>query len=117
MWETRGNNNTIILESPNFLKSTLSTFSDNNYVDIARTSTYVIGATIWVCDGGFLRVGEDCELGNYELTVVVNGDYHGRHGLTIGKGTHIARECIIRTADGESLVDPETKRPFSVLKT
>lgn len=108
-----GNNNLIEIYEPNFGYSYIEMTGDNNSFLLRKTVKKVRGAKFFIEDGGEVTIEENCEIGNGDLYVVVNGDYKNHHKLHIKKGTHIAREAIIRTSDGECLIDPANKKPIS----
>lgn len=102
-----GNNNLIEIFDTKFEHSSISMSGDSNLFSLKNTINLVCGMEVYVSDGGSVIIEEDCEIGNGDLYIVVNGDYKKKHKLIIKKGTHIAREAIIRTSDGECLVNSE----------
>ena len=108
----RGNNNLIIIEEPNFGSSSIDIAGDNNLFSLKKTLKSCNGAQFFLDDGGKIEIDKNCEIGNGNFVCIVNGDYDKSHGLFIGEGTHIAREAIIRTSDGECLLG-ENDEPIS----
>ena len=111
--DIEGDNNFICIEKPNFKQTRISMEKDNNVFKLKYTFKKVTGATFFIEDGGIIEIEDNCEIGNGNLYVVVNGDYKNKHKLLIKQGTHIARDAIIRTSDGECLLDSNTKEPIS----
>ena len=108
-----GNENYIEIHEPNFINSYIEFRGDSSKFILNKTCKPVIGASFFLGEGGTIEIEKDCELGNSALWVVVNGDYESKHKLFIGEGTHIAKDAIIRTSDGECLLDFETNKPIS----
>ncbi|MBR3604658.1 MAG: acyltransferase [Candidatus Gastranaerophilales bacterium] len=108
-----GNNNVIVIEEPNFNRSSINISGDNNTFSLKKTVKIVDGAIFHVQNGSQVLIDENCEIGNGDFYVVTNGDYENQHKLVIGKNCHIARNVLIRTSDGECLIDKNTKLPIS----
>lgn len=108
-----GNNNKIFLDRTYFTNSYIHIRHDNNRLYIGRPVKSIEGATMYINHGGGIIIGKDCEIGNDYLLMVVTGDWVEKHKIFIGDGTHIAHGAIIRTSDGECLIDPDTKEPLS----
>ncbi len=107
-----GSNNNIDIYKSSFEDATIKMYRDDNTLLIKQQSFQPIAnATIYVGYGGSIFIGEDCELGNGGLELAVAGDYKEKHKMVIGDHTHIARDAIIRTSDGQSLIDPKTNLP------
>lgn len=107
-----GSNNIIDIYKSSFESTTIKMYRDNNTLLIKQQNVQPItDATIYVGYGGSIYIGEDCELGNGGLELAVAGDYKEKHKMVIGDHTHIARDAIIRTSDGQSLIDPNTNLP------
>lgn len=111
--EITGNYNVIEIKEPRFLNSKISISGDSNKFYLGKTTKSVNGASFFIESGGIFVAEDNCELGNYMLHVVVNGGYNTHPKLFIGEGTHIAKDAIIRTSDGECLLDYETGQPLS----
>lgn len=109
----KGNNNYIEIHEPNCSNSYIEIFGENNKFLLAKLCKEMQGASFHLADGGTIEIEKECELGNSALWVVVNGDYKRKHKLFIGEGTHIAKDTIIRTSDGECLLDYNTEEPIS----
>jgi len=107
-----GDNNLIIIEEPNFVNTAIDIVGNNNLFRLMKTLKICQGAYFYLADGGTIEIEKNCEIGNGNLFVCVNGDYNKSHGLYIGEGTHIARDAIIRTSDGECLLG-ENDEPIS----
>lgn len=108
-----GNNNKVFLDGTHFTNSYLHIRHDNNRLYIGKPVKSIDGATMYINHGGSIIIGKECELGNDYLLMVVTGDWIEKHKIYIGDGTHIAHGAIIRTSDGECLIDPDTKEPLS----
>ena len=107
-----GSNNIIDIYDSSFDNTYIQIYRDKNTLEIKKQTYQTIrGAHIYVSYGGSMFIGEDCELGNGGLELAVAGDHIEKHKLIIGNNTHIAKDTIIRTSDGQSLIDPETMLP------
>ena len=107
-----GSNNVIDIYKSAFKNTYIQIYRDKNTLEIKeQTFQTVSGAHIYVSYGGSMFIGKDCELGNGGLELAVAGDYIEKHKMIIGNNTHIAKDTIIRTSDGQSLIDPETMLP------
>lgn len=132
----KGNNNVVkfcwnIKKFPKGLYLTI--IGDENYIEIHKSNfknTYIFikdgknkfilkeqiernvnNVSIDLERGGTIEIGKNCEIGNGNLHIVVNGDYKNKHKLVIGDYVHIAKDAIIRISDGQVLINPETGMP------
>lgn len=108
-----GNSNVIKIQKPRFKNSIIEINGYKNSFTLKKTSGVVSGALFHVGYGGSIEIEENCEIGVGDLYIDVRGDYINKHKVLIKKGTRIARGAIIRTNDGECLLDSQTKRPCS----
>lgn len=108
-----GDYNYVEIHKPNFKETLIGIFNNDNRFILEETCQICNGATFSLASGGSINIEKNCEIGNYSLWVVVNGDYKTKHKLHIGEGTHIAKDAIIRTSDGECLLDFDTNMPIS----
>ena len=109
----KGNNNYIKIKNPRFSNSQIYMKGDYNKFELGKTVKNIDGGHFFIENGGECYIENDCELGNSMLWCVVNGDLDGEHHkLFIGEGTHIAKDAIIRTSDGECIID-NTGKPIS----
>ena len=106
-----GSNNVINIHKTFFNNTLIEIYRDNNTLEIKEQQETINKAHIYVSYGGSMFIGKDCELNNGGLELAVAGDYIEKHKMVIGDNTHIARDVIIRTSDGQSLIDPETMLP------
>ena len=107
-----GSNNKIDIYKSKFKDTYIQIYRNDNRLVIKEQNLQTIkDAYIYVSYGGSMFIGKNCELGNGGLQLAVAGDYIEKHKLVIGDNTHIARDVIIRTSDGQSLIDPETMLP------
>ena len=107
-----GSNNVIDIYKSTYKNTYIQIYRDNNRLLLKEQNIQRIkDAHIYVSYGGSMFIGKDCELGNGGLELAVAGDYIEKHKMVIGDNTHIARDTIIRTSDGQSLIDPETMLP------
>lgn len=83
----------------------------NTFILKEQNTNKVKDVTIDLERGASIYIGKDCELKNGNLHIIVNGDYKNKHKLVIGDRVHIARDTIIRTSDGQCLIDPQTGLP------
>lgn len=109
-----GNKNVVNIFNPKFKNSFLEISGDNNSFILEDTVKEVVGMDAFVADGSSIIIKKDCEIGNDKLVMVANGCYNTTNKIFIDEGTHIARDAIIRTSDGECLVDAGTGEPLSV---
>ena len=132
--KVKGNNNKIIFEQEdlNFPKGLkINIFGDDNYIEIHQTKflncyihiyennnrfilnkpvNVIEGALFYIDGSSKIVIEEDCELGNGQLHIQARGFLGKSSKVFIGEGTHIAREAIIRTSDGECLIDNNTNK-------
>lgn len=107
-----GNNNYVEIHKTQFVNCNIDIAHNDNKFILAEQNKQPLGsANIYLGNGGKIEIGKDCELGNHNLLIVVNGDYKNKHKLIIGDNVHIGYEAIIRTSDGQCLIDPETGIP------
>lgn len=108
-----GNNNRIELEYPLRIKNiTIIMDDDNNLFSIKTTKNSFYNAHFRCSHQSSIIIGKDSEIGNGNFRCICNQNYKIPHKLVIGDGVHIARDTLIRTADGQFFVDPETGRPL-----
>ena len=109
-----GNNNVMDIEFPvRFENVLIGMEEDNNIFEIKSTKYSIRDAKIYVEDGGTLLIGKNSELTNRNLYIVVNNGYKKNSKLIIGDNVHIAKDAIIRTSDGHSLLDPISKKAIN----
>lgn len=101
----RGDNNIINIELPITFEDVLISMDSDNTFEILSQIYSVTGARFYVEEGADVVIGRDCELCNGNLHVVVNNGWKKRPKLSIGNRVHIARDCIIRTSDGQAIID------------
>ena len=108
-----GSNNVIDIYKARFKDTYIQVYRDGNTLEIKeQKDEYPIVRTyIRLGYGGSMYIGKDCELSNGGVELNVAGDYTKKHKMVIGDGAHIARDTIIRTSDGQTLIDPETMLP------
>lgn len=105
-----GDNNLIDIEFPmRFDAVLIGLQKDNNSFKIKETIHPIRDARFFVEDGGSVSIGKNSELKNRGLHVVVNNGYKNKPKLVIGDNVFIAKDAIIRTSDGHSLIDPISK--------
>ncbi len=101
-----GNNNLFDSDKNiKYLQTVVGETGDNNNFVIKTTKHTIREARFYVEEGSSLRVGENSEFKNRGLHVVVNNGYKNKPKLTIGDNVCIAKDCIIRTSDGHTLLD------------
>lgn len=106
-----GNRNTVIIEYPIKINNVeINMYDDENLFSIKRTEHPFANALFSLERGSSVRIGKSCEIGNGNLFVVANNCFHEKHSLTIGDYVHIARDVIIRTSDGQAILDPKTNQ-------
>ena len=105
----KGNNNVINIEYPlNINNTRISMNNDNNLFEIKSSKNDLNNACFTIEDGSIVQIGKNSEIGNGNLRVICNSCYKTPHKLVIGDECHIARDTLIRTSDGQTLVNPET---------
>lgn len=100
-----GNDNYIEIHQNHFKNSSIYIYSDKNKFVLKHAIKVIEGATFSLGYAAEIKIDEDCEIGNDELNIVARGFNGKSHKVFIGKGTHIAREAIIRNTDGEFILD------------
>lgn len=109
-----GNNNYIYFEFPITIKDiSISMLQDNNRFSIKSTPNIFANACFHINHSSIVEIGKDSEIGNGNLWVVANNCYKQPHKLIIGDNVHIARDCIIRTSDGQAILDFETNQAIN----
>lgn len=107
-----GSNNVVDIYKSTYKNTYIQIYRDKNRLLLKEQNIQRIkDAHIYISYGGSMFIGKDCELGNGGLELAVAGDYIEKHKMVIGDNTHIARDTIIRTSDGQSLIDPDTMLP------
>ncbi len=110
----KGNNNRIEIEYPQKITNVrISMSSDNNLFSMKATSNKFANASFTIDDGSQVIIGNDSEIGNGQLCVICNGHPSQPHKLVLGDNVHIARDTIIRTSDGQSIIDEKTGKPIN----
>ena len=103
-----GNNNNINFSHNLRFESIIISMSYNNNLFYMETTPYKPkDAKFYIEEGSKVYIGKNCELNN--LYVVANCNYTKQHKLVIGDNVRIAKDTIIRTSDGHTLIDPVTK--------
>ena len=111
--EIEGNNNRIELEFPLKISGVKIVMEeDNNLFSIKSTTHGFKDAYFRVSNQSSIIIGKDSEIGNGNLRCILKDNYKVPHKLVIGDGVHIARDTLIRTADGQFFIDAETGRPL-----
>lgn len=112
--EIDGNNNKINIANNLAFESTLISMSNSRNLFVIKPSKHKIReAKLYIYDRGKLFINENSQLKNRGLYIVVSDNYKTRRKLIIGKNVYIAKDTIIRTSDGHTLVDPATKMPLN----
>ena len=106
-----GSNNIIDIYKASFKDTYIQVYRDKNRLEIKEQDELIAGAHIILGYGGSMFIGRNCELNNGGLELTVAGDYIKKHKMVIGNDTHIAKDTIIRTSYGQSLIDPVTMLP------
>lgn len=107
--EIDGNSNKINIANNLIFESTLiSMCGYKNLFVIKPTKHKIRDAKLYINDSGRLYIDKNSQLKNRGLYIVVSNSYKKRNKLVIGKNVFIAKDAIIRTSDGHTLVDPVT---------
>lgn len=110
----KGNNNKIEIEYPQKITNVrISMSNDNNLFSMKATPNKFANASFTIDDGSQVIIGKDSEIGNGQLCVICNGHPSQPHKLVLGNNVHIARDTIIRTSDGQSIIDIDTGKPIN----
>ena len=106
----KGDNNIVILEKPiRFSNTKVSVRGDNNVLSIKKTNRPLKDVKIGVDNGSEVYINENSSIGQGDFYLIANGNYKTKHKVVIGKNFRAGKDTIIRTSDGHSLIDPETK--------
>lgn len=109
-----GDNNIIDIEFPIRFQNVLIGMEEaHNIFKIRKTSYSIRDARIFIEEGGTVLIGENSELKNRGLHIVVNNGYKKKPKLIIGDNVHIAKDAIIRASDGHTLVDVVTGKALN----
>ena len=109
-----GNNNTVKVEFPiRFQNTTICITNDDNLFSIKKTRHPIRQATFFIEGNNEVIIGQNSQLKNRGLYVVLNGNYKKRHKLVLGDNVYIAKDALIRTSDGHTLIDLNTNEPLS----
>jgi acetyltransferase-like isoleucine patch superfamily enzyme len=104
-----GSNNYIEINGPIVFFNTEMELNNNDNVFIIQKTNKPVKKCYFCLSGlSEVNISSDCGL-NMGLYAIINNNYKERHKLIIGKGVFIGKDVIIRTSDGHSLIDPETK--------
>lgn len=110
----KGDNNRVLIEFPNNFQNTWICISENNNLfSIKKTKFPVREATFFIEGNSDVIIGEGSQLKNRGLYVVLNGCYKQKHKLILGDNVYIAKDAIIRTSDGHTLIDLTTGKAFN----
>jgi len=110
----KGNNNKIEIEYPQKINNTRIFMSgNNNLFSIKATKNKLADADFTINDGSKVIIGNDSEIGNGALCVVCNGHPSQPCKLVLGNNVHIAKEVLIRTSDGQAIIDTKTVEPIN----
>ena len=63
---------------------------------------------MYIEDGSELYIDENASIGQGNFYLIANNNYNTNHKVIIGKNFRAAKDTIIRTSDGHSIIDPET---------
>lgn len=107
--ELNGKNNIVIIDkSIKFSNAQITINGDDNILSVKSTPEPIKDVIIFVEDGSEVYIDENASIGQGNFYLVANGNYKEKHKIVIGKNFRAARDTIIRTSDGHSLIDPET---------
>ena len=108
------NNNVSFSHNLIFESVIISMYYNNNLFCMETTPYKPKDAKFYIEEGSKVYIGKNCQLNN--LYVVANCNYTKPHKLVIGNNVYIAKDTIIRTSDGHTLIDPVTKIPLNESK-
>lgn len=109
--DIEGCNNKIKLDKNITFKGILiSMLYDKNLFYIKTTLNKVKEAKFYIEEGSKVYIGSNSDLRSGNLYLVANGNWGKKQKLIIGNNVKIARDAIIRTSDGHSLIDRQTQK-------
>ena len=112
--EINGNDNLVEIEFPiKFVRTIVKIKKDKNVFKILSSKYVVRDAQFYVGNGGTINIGHGSHLGNGNLYIVVEQDLNNKHKLVLGDNVFVARDAIIRTCDGHTLIDASTKKALN----
>lgn len=105
-----GNNNKIQIELPLKFENVLIQMEKDNNIFKLRTSDQkrVKDAKFYIEEGSSIIIGKNHQMHQGGLVIIANNNYKTMHNVVIGDNVYIARDCLIRTSDGHTIIDPIT---------
>ncbi len=105
-----GSNNTVKIELPlKFENVLIQMEKDNNTFSIGTSDQKrVKDAKFYIEEGSSIIIGKDHQMHQGGLVIIANNNYKTMHKVLIGNNVYIARDCLIRTSDGHTIVDSST---------
>lgn len=109
-----GDDSTIDIEKPNrFYKTTIHMEGSGAMFSLKRSGHKVKEAKFCVEENSKILIGENVQMKNSGLVVIANNAYKEPIIVSIGDNTYIARDVLIRTSDGHTIINAETKEALN----
>ena len=110
----RGNNNLVIIsKKQKFVNTTIDLEGDNGQFSVKYTLQKIKDANFIVDTNCKILIEQNCQLGNGNLMMLANKTYNEPARIVIGNNVFIARNALIRTSDGHTIIDATTKEPLN----
>lgn len=109
-----GDNSTIDIEMPNrFYKTRIYMEGTDSAFILKHSSHKVKEAKFCAGKNSKILIGENVQMKNTGLVVIANNAYKEPVVVSIGDNTYIARDVLIRTSDGHTIINAETKEALN----
>jgi acetyltransferase-like isoleucine patch superfamily enzyme len=80
---------------------------------IKHTSCRIISAWFHVEYNSQIHIGQECHLNTSGLRMIANCSYGKPAKIIMGDNVLAGVNCLIRTSDGHTMINPETKEPLN----
>jgi acetyltransferase-like isoleucine patch superfamily enzyme len=109
-----GSNNIVrIDESIRFDDVLIDLEGDGGVFSIKKTRYKVRNARFYIEDNSAIYIGENCQLKSGNLKMIANCYYGRTAKIKLGNEVFLGQNATIRTSDGHTLIDAETKAPLN----
>ena len=109
-----GSNCTVTIEKPISFQNTFINLEGNNAeVKLAQTSSKISNVKIYADYDCKITVGKGVYFSDTNVVLIANAAYDKPISIEIGENVAIARDVLIRTSDGHTIINPETKEPLN----
>lgn len=112
-----GNNNKVIIEQPLKFKNALVDLEGDSGVFSIKFSRHDIRASkFFIESNSQINIGEDCQI-RENVYMVANGAFNNKPAcINIGNNVLIAMNTVIRTSDGHTIINKDTKEILNMTK-